>query len=163
MWEVLAAGAFGLGGVSLGWWLTQRTMREQRKASWNDLLAIRKAETLSDLTQILDGYELSSGSVRERDSAEEQRAYYGEWRQRLEAIGRELRTLATLESDSGAEGQALDTAKQVSTVVTVLDLATDERARTATVIDHLDDELTHLSGEVNALDAFWKDSLQRSE
>lgn len=164
MWEVLIAGGMGLAGVALGWWLNRRSTREQREASWNDQLAIRKAQVLADLTQILDGYDLSSGSVRERDDLDEQRMYYTEWKQRLEGLGRELRTLAFLETDDpDARSQVLDSAKQVATVVTVLDIATDEHSRTATMIDQIDNELTRLGGEVKALAAYWKDSRETSE
>ena len=69
--------------------------------------------------------------------------------------------MAFLEADDNARGQVLESAKKLATVVTVLDLATDEDARTPGIIDAVDKELRRLGGEANALGALWKDNPER--
>ena len=152
----------GLAGVGLGWRLNRSTAREEREAGWSRQLEVRQAQVLASLTQVLDGYDLSSGAVRDRDSLETKREFFDAWRRRLDPIEHELRTISFLESDQERKGQGFDTAEAVAKLVLILDVATDETA-TSAIIDEVDKRVTKLGGEVNALGGYWKPSDQADE
>ena len=145
----------GLAGVGLGWRLNRGTAREERQAEWSRQLEVRKAQVLASLTQVLDGYDLSSRAVRDRDSLETRREFFDAWKRQLDPIGHELRTISFLESDQERKGQGFDTARAVAMLVLVLDLATGETA-TPGIIDEVDKRVSELGGEVNALGGYWK-------
>lgn len=69
-----------------------------------------------------------------------------------------LRLNRTLQADHRSQR---DSAKELATIVNVLDIATDENTRTPTMIDEVDKRLRRLGGEANALGAVWKDNPER--
>ena len=141
-----------LAGVSLGWALSWVTAWYERKATRRDDLKVRKSHVLADLTMLLDTYDLSSGTVRGLDTETEQQRYFAGWKIKLEAIVREMRSIAFL--DTKTELATVKVAEAINTFVVVLDLSTSEE-RTQTIIDDIDTEIGRIRSATETLRDQW--------
>ncbi len=101
---------------------------------------------------LIKDYDLSSEAVMELNHETKQRRYYTEWKLKLQAIEREIRSIALL--DTKTEKAAVKVAYEIGMLVLVIDLTTSEE-RTQTLIGEIDTRVAFIKTGADTLRDQW--------